>query len=171
MRQKSLVSLTLVTVILTTGCTTKTDHKTLPTTDTQGPSATVQPQHEDEPDGIRPIPSAERTSADDANAVRTAETAMGIFARPSVGQDGWWADLEPLLNEQAALDYSYVQPTSIPATKVTGPGRLVADQNTLVVTVKVPTDVGTYDVILSRQDGSSPWLVARFVPPSTTNRQ
>ncbi|WP_157075281.1 hypothetical protein [Arthrobacter luteolus] len=94
---------------------------------------------------------------------------MTAFARPSLEEDTWWAELEPLLNEQAAQDYAYVDPANIPATAITGPGSLTDESSAYVGYVDVPTDAGIYRLILNRSDAGSPWLVSRISPPETSN--
>ena len=90
---------------------------------------------------------------------------MAAYARPYLEHDVWWADLSPNLTHRARQDYAYVQPATIAATALTGPGQINAEPSAYVVHVTVPTDVGVYEVILARADGVSPWLVARFLTP------
>ena len=104
-----------------------------------------------------------------SSVVAAAEKAMAAFARPALEEDTWWAELEPLLNEQAAQDYSYVDPANIPATAITGPGSLTDESSAYVGYVDVPTDAGIYRLILNRSDAGSPWLVSRISPPETSN--
>ena len=104
-----------------------------------------------------------------SSLLRAAEQAMTAFARPSLDYDTWWADLEPLLNEQAIQDYAFVDPANIPATTVTGPGVQVDDSSAYVGYVDVPTDAGVYQLILNRADADSPWLLSRVSPPETGN--
>lgn len=98
-------------------------------------------------------------------AIGVAQTAMAAYARPYLEHDAWWADLSPNLTQRARQDYAYVQPATIPATSLTGPGQITAEPSAYVVHVTVPTDVGAYELILARADGASPWLVARFLTP------
>ncbi|WP_152275396.1 hypothetical protein [Arthrobacter koreensis] len=94
---------------------------------------------------------------------------MSAFARPSLDEDTWWAELGGLLNEEAAQDYAYVDPANIPATAVTGPGVLTDESSAYVGYVDVPTDAGVYRLILNRTDAVAPWLVSRISPPETSN--
>lgn len=105
--------------------------------------------------------SASRTAA-----VTAAETVMAAFARPDLPEDAWWAAVQPLLAVEAARDYAYVDPTSVPASEVTGPGTLVQDSSAHLAGVEVPTDVGPYLVLLSRADATAPWLAQRLTPPA-----
>lgn len=90
---------------------------------------------------------------------------MAAFARPNLDQDTWWSELSPLLSPQARSDYAYVQASVVPATRVTGSGTITDDTSAMVAHVDVPTDVGSYTLILTRLDGASPWLVSRITPP------
>lgn len=113
--------------------------------------------------GPRDVPVWDEDSRQAATAAATA--AMATFARPDLGYDAWWAQLEPLLAAQAAELYAYVDPANIPAHRVTGAASLIDEASAYVANVAVPTDAGTYTVVLSRPDGASPWLATRFVPP------
>lgn len=104
-----------------------------------------------------------------ASAVELATKAMSAFAHPELDYDTWWKAVEPLLTQQAAEDYAYVDPVNIPARKVTGPAQLVDETSAYIAGVEAPTDAGVYTVILSRVDGVSPWLVERFTPPEGTH--
>lgn len=111
----------------------------------------------------RPVPTWDQQSR--AAVVEAAQTAMAAFARPSLDYDTWWAELSPLLTQQAQQDYSYVDPANVPAAAVTGTGTLVDETSAYVANVQVPTDVGTYTLVLTRVDAASPWLASRFTPP------
>lgn len=99
------------------------------------------------------------------SAVDAATAAMRAFARPGLDAKTWWAELEPHLTDQAAQDYAYVDPAAVPARKVTGRAQLVDDTSAYVAVVEVPTNIGAYRLILSRQDAGDPWGVDRFTPP------
>jgi len=114
-----------------------------------------------------PVPTWDeqsRTSAETA-----AQTAMAAFARPSLDYTTWWSELSPLLTQEGQEAYSYVEPANVPATAVTGPARLVAETSAYVANVEVPTDVGTYTLVLTRDDAASPWRASRFTPPEGVN--
>ncbi|WP_454044651.1 hypothetical protein [Cellulosimicrobium sp. Marseille-Q8652] len=110
----------------------------------------------------RPVPSWDAVSRE--AAVDAAQATMSAFARPDLDHDAWWVGLEPLLTQQAALDYVYADPANVPATAVTGPGTVIEESSAYVATVEVPTDAGTYVLILSRQDAAAPWLTSRISP-------
>lgn len=114
-----------------------------------------------------PVPSWDAKSREDA--IAAAVEAMELYARPDVSQKQWADDLAPLMTAQANEDYSYVDPVSIAATRVTGPGTIVEEASPKVVHVSVPTDVGTYTVLLIRQSQNEPWLISKFTLPEELN--
>ncbi|WP_344203738.1 hypothetical protein [Aeromicrobium alkaliterrae] len=113
------------------------------------------------------MPSWDEQSRDDAT--QAADRAMELYARPGVSQSTWAGELAPLMTAQAQQDYSYVDPVAIAATKVTGPATIVEEPSPQVVHVSVPTDVGTYTVLLIRQGQNEPWLVSKFTLPEGLN--
>ncbi len=115
----------------------------------------------------KPAPAWDATQR--SNAIAAAEKALTAFARPDLSSTEWWAALSPLLTPQAQQDYQSVDPANIPAHKLTGNGTIVDDSSTYAVSVDVPTDAGTYTIILTRRDGASPWLASRFTPPAGTH--
>lgn len=106
---------------------------------------------------------------DDASresAVRAGEIAMNAFAKPKLEYDAWWAQLAPLMSYEAQFTYAMVDPANVPASKVTQRGHLIEEGTAYLARVAVPTDAGTYTVLLSREDAESPWLAERFDPPA-----
>lgn len=90
---------------------------------------------------------------------------MTLFARPSVDRDRWWSDLAPLLSPAAQSAYDGLDPAGIPVTEVSGPGMLVDEGGAMVADIDVPTDVGTYRLLLTRDGIGRPWLVELIQPP------
>lgn len=133
---------------------------------TPAPSGAVD---EDTGETIAPQPVPTWDEPSRTAALEAAQVAMTAFARPSVGYDTWWAELSPLLTQRAQQDYAYVDPANVPASTVTGAGALVDESSAYVATVEVPTDAGTYTLVLTRADGQSPWLTSRFTPPEGVN--
>lgn len=163
---------TALAAVLVTGCTSTQPVNPTPTETPSGftafPSATPFPSNAIDPEtgeGPSAIPAATWTPDDRQAAVDAAVAALTAYARPDLDAETWWAELSPLLNENARRDYAYVQPRAIQATQVTGVGVITDDTATLIVRVEVPSDVGIYEILLNRRDGASPWLVARFTPP------
>lgn len=97
--------------------------------------------------------------------MKRGREALRLWARPSMGADAWWDDLEPYLTAQAQQDYSYTDPANVPVTKLTGAATLVELDTRRVAIVHVPTDAGLYAVTLSRSPESPTWLVERIAPP------
>lgn len=104
-------------------------------------------------------------AASRASAVAAAETVMRAFARPRGSAEAWWEALEPLLTPEAARDYAWVDPANVPATRIGRGARITDATSAYVACVAVPTDAGTYTVILSRTDANAPWLASRLTPP------
>ncbi|GGO94016.1 hypothetical protein GCM10011584_34050 [Nocardioides phosphati] len=90
---------------------------------------------------------------------------MKAFAKPKLDYDTWWDGLAPYLSASAQQAYSMTDPANVPASKVTGPSALAPSESDYLANVEVPTNVGTYTVLLSRLDGGSRWLVERLTPP------
>lgn len=100
-----------------------------------------------------------------AAAIAAAEAVISAFASTDLDYDSWWQQLAPTLEYETQLDYAYVDPANIPVSKVTGPGTIVDDSSTYVAYVDVPTDVGTYQVWVTRQSASAPWLGVKIIHP------
>lgn len=162
-------------VLLLTGCidgdSLPRAERTIPVpggTPTQVPAQAHGHSDEDEDlPAAEPYPTWDDAAR--AEAVATATTAMSAFARPTLDDAIWSAELAPLLSPAAAAAYAGTDPANVPAQAVTGAATLTDDSSTYLAPVAVPTDVGAYLVLLSRQGQGSPWLVERFTPPETVN--
>jgi hypothetical protein len=108
-------------------------------------------------------PSQDESSA--AAAVDLAEQAMAAFARPTVDASTWFNELAPLLTSDSRSTYYGTDPAEVPARAVTGPGRADESPSAYLAYVTVPTDVGDYLVLLSREGGDTGWLVESLTPP------
>lgn len=98
-------------------------------------------------------------------ALKAATTVLTLFARPTLSYETWWSALAPTLSDDAQRDYADTDPAQVPAHGVTGPAELTNVTSPLVAVVAVPTDIGTYTVVLSRGGASDPWLAERITPP------
>ena len=108
------------------------------------------------------------TASREAATARATEI-MTAFARPSVSYEDWWAALAPLLSDQAQQDYAFVDPANIPVRAVPGEPVLVDESSAFLARVQVPTDVGVYELLLSRVDATAPWLGEAITPPAGVN--
>lgn len=120
-----------------------------------------------EPDGDYPTPSGQPTWSAEArkSAVNRAEEAMTAFTSTDTSADAWWKGLKKHLSQTARSDYSGTDPRNVPAREVTGQGKLVDDSSAYLARVRVPTDIGGYEVLLSRTGNAGPWMVERMTPP------
>lgn len=135
----------------------------------RAPSVTTSEPPMGEPmDENSPEPPSEQAVWDDASragAIAAAEAALGAFAQPSLSAEQWWADLSPFLSSTAKDLYAYVDPAAIPVTTLTGPGGSADEFTPAIARIEIPTDAGTYTVVLSRE-GADPegWLVEQLLP-------
>jgi hypothetical protein len=99
-------------------------------------------------------------------AARDAALAtVAAFAATDQTADAWWDGLRPLLTPQARPVYQDVDPRLVPVTEVTGDPEVTDETSTLLAEVAVPTDIGSYTVLLTRADGAAPWLAEQIRPP------
>ena len=157
--------LCLVTVASTaSACSSPPKQPSPPTS--SAPSLIV-PSGPNDVDTDVPAPEAEPTWDESARAeaVQSATAAMTAFVDHDADATAWWKKLSPLLSTQAAADYTGTDPDQVPAQAVTGPAVLVDDTSVYLARVEVPTDVGAYQVLLSRSGDGQPWLVERLSPP------
>lgn len=170
-----------VVVMAAAGCSDDPAAPTSASSAQPAPTPTGTPLDFDLPeDDEETYPEWDRASREQATAA--GDAVMRVFVRPDAGTDGgaetsvieagWWEALAPLLTPDAKDAYFYVDPAEVPATAVTGPAALVEPEadggpgtTAFLATVQVPTDVGTYDVLLARTGGGAPWLAERISPP------
>lgn len=111
---------------------------------------------------VTPAPEAEGSSQE--AAITAATKVMETFARPQLDADEWWRAMLPLLSQQGAHAYEGTDPAQIPATTVTGAGQVLEGSTEVMLIVQVPTDVGPYNITLTRPEPSAPWLAERIRP-------
>jgi hypothetical protein len=135
------------------------------------PTAVPTPDYVLEEDDPDPNPMTSPTPDIDsgARAVQTATATLTAFARPTLDDDQWWAELAPFLSDAARTAYEGTDPANVPVTAVTGPGELGPWESGYLAKVTVPTDVGTYQVLLSRAGQYTPWTVEQITPPEGLN--
>lgn len=108
-----------------------------------------------------------KSSEDHDKEVRLADAAMRAFVAHDRGYDEWWADLSQYLGDDARDAYAYTDPAHVPASEVTGRSLLSSVQDDML-TVLVPTDIGSYSVELVREQSGGPWVIYRLRPPEGT---
>jgi hypothetical protein len=101
------------------------------------------------------------------DAIDSARSALSLYARHDLTPRRWWAKLSPRLSPSAAAAYLGTDPANVPVRTVRGPGHIVAVPSTYLAIVQIATDVGPYQVLLSREGQGSRWLVERFTPPAS----
>lgn len=168
----------VATLLLATSCSPQPQPEPQPTSSSSptttetapAPSVTTSEPPVGEPmDENSPEPPSEQAVWDDASragAIAAAEAALGAFAQPSLSAEQWWTGLSPFLSATAKDLYAYVDPAAIPVTALTGPGVSVDEFTPAIARIEIPTDAGTYTVVLSRE-GADPegWLVEQLLPP------
>lgn len=169
----ALSGLIATTVLLAAGCSSdpelsETPSVTAEATTPASPSTTGA-INEDTGEVVTTAPVPVWDDASRESAVTAAETVLSAFAQPDLSFDQWWAQVQPLLDQKASRDYSYMDPAVIPVTEVTGEGTLLDEDSAYVARVEVPTDAGLYTVIMSRADANAPWLTSRITPPEGSN--
>lgn len=133
--------------------------------------ALIEPSGPNDVDTDVPHPLASPTwdQAGRDQATTTATKVMTVFVDHRQDGAAWWADLEPMFSPLAAADYTGTDPAQVPAHQVSGPAALVDQSSAFLATVSVPTDVGAYQVLLSRTGAGQPWLVERLSPPDAVS--
>lgn len=110
------------------------------------------------------MPAQDATSS--TAAVDLAQRAMTAFARPTLDAATWSTELAPFLTPTARSAYVATDPAEVPPTTVTGPGRGEDSPSAFLAYVTVPTDVGDYRLLLSRESGDTGWLVETITAPN-----
>ncbi|WP_298462049.1 hypothetical protein [uncultured Cellulomonas sp.] len=129
-------------------------------------SAQLDAHGEDLELGPSPAPAApaQWDPAAAAAAQEAARAAMVAFARPDLPAEQWWEQLHGHLSAPAQGAYVNVDPRLVPCRLVQSAGPAQRAGSDLLAVVPIVTDAGTYEVLLSRMDGSSGWLVERLTP-------
>lgn len=122
------------------------------------------PPDEDIPPESGPLPTWDDASR--AAVVQAATATMTAFAQPGADHDTWWAGLREHVTPESAPDLVLIDPANIPASRVTGDGRITADTSAAVASVVVPTESGEWTLTMVRASGVDPWLADRITPPA-----
>ncbi len=99
------------------------------------------------------------------DALVVATDVMRLFARRDVPARVWIEDLAPYLTATAQHDYAGTQPANVPPTKITGAAKLVPTDSRVLARAHVPTNAGTYLVVMRRTDSDPAWQVERITHP------
>jgi uncharacterized protein YceK len=108
-------------------------------------------------------PTEPLSAAAATRAATTATTLMRLYARPGVDADAWLNALYPFLTQGAAAALAHTDPVTIPAHTVTANPTLLPVSTADGAVVDVPTDAGTYRVLLLRSGGG--WAADQITPP------
>ncbi|GAB7191810.1 hypothetical protein NUM3379_25180 [Kineococcus sp. NUM-3379] len=103
-----------------------------------------------------------------AGAVRVAGDLLRAFARRDLPAGEWFDGISPMLSPVAAQDHLGTDPVNVPVGAVTGEPVVTDSSSVWLARVSVPTDVGAYEVLLSRTGRGAPWFAERITPPGGT---
>ena len=117
----------------------------------------------------QPAPSTLSLSPEDrAAARRVAVATMRDYVQTQRHPRTWWTALEPHLSAAARKDYAGTDPATIGAGRLTGPATVTPASLPALARVAVPTDTGSYLLLLSPHPGQQ-WAVERILPPETVS--
>lgn len=158
--------LALVAALTLAGCSGGNDgagpHIDPRSSSTSGPTSTTStpPVYDDG----TPQPAPEASTEAQDTAVSAAAKIVRTYAQPDLTPAAWAQQMTPLLSQSGAIAYEGQDPTTIPARKVTGSGKVLTGATDVALTVRVPTDAGDYNVALSRKGDTAPWLADEIRP-------
>lgn len=165
--RNTLSAFILATAMVTTltACVDQAPNPASTSTASNTSGTTDQDNHAEEPHDDGEVTAAPEAGGDSqSNAVDAASAALEAFARPALDYDTWWSELLPLLSEQAGVAYAGTDPAQIPVHQVTGGGTVLEGSTEVSLIVQLPTDVGPYNVSLTRAGVDAPWLADRIRP-------
>lgn len=155
----------------TESASTATAAAAAPSPSPVGPQQWSEPPNPPSGQAVRePAPAEVSTPAwtaqDRAAAVKSAVTAMRLYARPQVPTAQWRANLDAVATDEFRADYAHVDPRYIPIHRPASTGTLHASgDNGYGATVSVATDHGVYTVQVLRSAAAAPWRVNTITPP------
>ncbi|MEN3123863.1 hypothetical protein [Janibacter sp. LM] len=148
--------------------TSKTPSSTASVTSTSSAPPTHGHDDDTSAEEVRQLRAATR------GAPASAERVMRLLSQaPEIGYSRWWAKTRGLLSDQGRTEMVGIDPQRVPFRKVTGQAQLVlpseldtADEHGLEeISVLVPTDVGRWTVLLSRESEEGAWRVSSLRAP------
>lgn len=166
-RAAALVPLALAAALTLTACTTGADPNVIGPTAAPDMSTAPNPSASSTPsvyDDATAQPAPDASEGAQQSAVDAAEKVVRTYAQPTLSPDEWAQQMTPLLSQSGAIAYEGQDPTTVPATKVTGSGKVLSGATDVALNVLVPTDAGDYNVALSRSGDSAPWLANEIRP-------
>ena len=176
MRGHQIAAVALVGAGLIASCTGEAAQPVVTRTPTALASPLASTPTAEDPTGLptgedfdTPAPARSEAVWDDASragAIVQADAVMVAFAQPTLAYEEWWAQLSPLMSTEGQEKYSAVDPANIPVSQVLGTGSSVDEFTPYIARIAIPTDVGTYVVVLSRE-GADPtsWRGETITPP------
>jgi hypothetical protein len=144
------------------GCAAAPAHTTpnASTSVSQSPSS-----HSGDPSTTQAPPPPGLSASAAAAAIAAAHQVMIRYARPQLSAQAWLSGMDPVLTQDAAAQFAGTAPSQIPAHQVSGAATLASDSTGGGAVATVPTDAGTYQVFLTRANGSTVWLAEQITPP------
>lgn len=115
-------------------------------------------------DEMNIAPNPEWNDAARRAALDVAEAALRAYTNTTLPQPTWFAELAQHLTNNAREAYKTVPTERIPATAVTGDGKIIENSSGYLAIAEYPTNAGPYLVMVQRKDGATPWLVERITP-------
>lgn len=97
-------------------------------------------------------------------ALLAALTYVRLWARPTLGRNAWYTDVQPMVTPAYAQLLADTDPAHLPAHAATGSPHLVS-ADTGVVVADVPTDAGLIRVTVASTGGR--WLIDNARPAPT----
>ncbi|MFK3672469.1 hypothetical protein ACI2IX_20060 [Leifsonia aquatica] len=143
-----------------TGCASSATSTTAP-----APTVTVAPWATTAPTAVATAAPDPAQPVGQLDAAAFATSFMTAYLTTGGGFGPWYAGIHPFLSPYAATGYQNTDPAVIPAHQITGPAELVSSDDASAV-VNVPTDAGTYQVLLTRPAPELGWEMDRAIPPA-----
>lgn len=172
-RRVLLLAMALVLVIVAARVHGLWDNPTPPAATPAAPSSAPAPSPLPAPTAI-PTPATPAPAPEDASVTASPVEVARTFALRWVDHDGvdpatWLARLQPLCDDQyGKITLPTVDPTTVPASRVTGAARLLNGAVNRAAQVRVPLDQLSIDVSLVDTTGAGHWVVDDIAPAAPT---
>jgi hypothetical protein len=116
-----------------------------------------------------PASTNSSAAAEPASAVSFARLVFTRWSERDLSYEQWWHQLRPMLSPAGQQAYEHTDPQQIPALRVNGIPKaspVPPGEADLTAQVAVPTTVGVFQVVLSRDTTTSPWRLLRLGFPA-----